>query len=73
MSAKIDRINCVFYTSYGNCTHLDRGRGFLWMGKPCVLHDDFSSACRKRVEHKKPVAPPPLKPGSVTGWQGCTM
>jgi len=50
--AKIPNIDCVFYTNFGKCAHPDRGRGFLWLGKHCILFDEFPSTCRKRVKHE---------------------
>lgn len=57
----IKRIDCVFHTDFGKCSHLERGRGFLWLGKDCVLHDKFPSECSRRVQHKRPVNPPSRK------------
>ena len=45
------RQNCVFYTNRGLCTHLDRGRGFLGLGKVCVLEKDFVGSCTKQVKY----------------------
>ena len=61
---KIRNINCIFYTDFGKCNHLDRGRGFLGIGKRCVLIDDFPSECGKRIRQQKPKEPPmpPCKP-----------
>ena len=57
---KIPTINCVFFTEYAKCTHLDRGRGFLWLGKVCILlSDKFVAKCSKRVLHARPTGPPP--------------
>ena len=53
------RVNCVFFADYQKCSHLDRGRGFLWLGKNCVLVEDFPSECRKQVPHPRPKGPPP--------------
>lgn len=56
---RIPRIDCIFHTETGQCAHLERGRGFLWLGKQCVLHDGFSSECCKRIPHYIPKTQPP--------------
>lgn len=55
---RIPRINCLFHTDNDKCAHLERGRGFLWLGKFCILHDKFPSECYMRTSHPKPKPPP---------------
>jgi len=55
----IPRINCIYFTEFGKCNHLERGRGFLWLGKSCILSEKFPSECSKRIKHKNPIGPPP--------------
>lgn len=60
---QIPNIDCLFYTKYGKCNHLDRGRGFLWLGKSCIIHEDFVNGCTKQIKHPRPGPPPgPLPP-----------
>lgn len=51
---------CQFFMESGKCNHLDRGRGFLWRGKRCILLDNFPSECEKRVARTSQDPPPPL-------------
>lgn len=60
---RIPLINCIFYSKFGKCSHLDRGRGFLWLGRSCVLHDTFQVKCCQMIPHARPTGPPPaLRP-----------
>lgn len=57
---KIPRINCKYYTYFGQCNHLEMGRGFLGLGKPCVMNHPFVRECCKRIRYKR--TSPPTKP-----------
>jgi hypothetical protein len=54
----IPKRDCLFFTKYGKCTHLDRGRGFLWLGKPCILDYNFVGSCTKQHRHPRPTKNP---------------
>lgn len=55
-------IDCIYLSSNCLCGHLDMGRGFLFLGKECVLKGDFADSCRKQVE-KRPLGDPPQGSG----------
>lgn len=52
------RENCIYYTKWSKCNHLDR-RGLFGAGKTCVLEDKFVKECRERIGHPRPSSPPP--------------
>ncbi len=67
----IQRINCVYHTEFGKCNHLDRGRGFLLLGKECVMHMEFVGSCVKMIQHERPVpSPKPPKKRTATSFLG---
>lgn len=55
------RINCVFYSDFRKCTHLDMGFGFLGLGRDCVYEHKFVSGCHRQVKRRvaRPSSPPP--------------
>lgn len=58
---QIPNIDCMFYSGFGKCSHLDMGKGFLWLGKSCILIGGaFAVKCGKMVPHPRPKGPPPL-------------
>ena len=60
--------DCIYLTKNNKCNHLDRGRGFLGLGKYCVLTDDFVSGCKYMIKQEIKVSwhePPPPKNTNV--------
>ena len=55
---------CIFITNSGKCNHLEMGRGFLFIGKECVLADDFVSKCAKQINSLYRPEPPKAPPAS---------
>jgi hypothetical protein len=54
---KLPQYNCIYFTKFGNCNHLDR-RGWFGLGKSCIMNDPFVGSCLKQIPHKRPAPTP---------------